>query len=102
MGARAEGLPWERRPREGEHAYAAFLAYRDLGPGRTHEAMRVHLGEQPGSIKPIERWSASWDWRRRVGAWDARRRRGADPAARRLHENPRSCPGHRPESPSAT
>ena len=30
MGARAEGLPWERQPREGEEAYSAFLAYRDL------------------------------------------------------------------------
>ena len=30
---RAEGLPWERQPREGEEAYTAFLAYRDLGPG---------------------------------------------------------------------
>jgi hypothetical protein len=43
MGARAEGLPWERQPREGEEAYAAFLAYRDLGPWRTHEATRRRL-----------------------------------------------------------
>ena len=42
MGVRAEGLPWERQPREGEEAYAAFLAYRDLGPGRTLEATRMH------------------------------------------------------------
>ena len=40
MDARAEGLPWERQPREGEQAYAAFLAYRDLGPRRTYEATR--------------------------------------------------------------
>ena len=40
MGARVEVLPWERQPREGEEAYAAFLAYRDLGPWRTHEATR--------------------------------------------------------------
>ena len=32
MSARVEVLPWERQPREGEQAYAAFLAYRDLGP----------------------------------------------------------------------
>ena len=70
MGVRAEGLPWERQPREGEEAYAAFLAYRDLGPWRTHEATRVHLGKRPGYLKPIERWSARRDWRRRADAWD--------------------------------
>ena len=70
MGARAEGLPWERQPREGEEAYAAFLAYRDLGPWRTHEATRKRLGKSPGYLKPIERWSALRDWRRRACAWD--------------------------------
>ena len=70
MGARAEGLPWERQPREGEEAYAAFLAYRDLGPWRTHEATRMRLGKRPGYLKPIERWSARRDWRLRAGAWD--------------------------------
>ncbi len=70
MGARTEGLPWERRPREGEQAYAAFLAYRDLGPRRTLEATRKHLGKGPGYLKPIERWSALRDWRLRACAWD--------------------------------
>jgi len=70
MDARLEGLPWERLSREGERAYAAFLAYRDLGPRRTHEAARVHLGKRPGYLKPIERWSALRDWRLRAGAWD--------------------------------
>ena len=65
MGARVEVLPWERQPREGEEAYAAFLAYRDLGPSRTHEATRKRLGKRPGYLKPIERWSALRDWRRR-------------------------------------
>ena len=58
MSARVESLPWERQPREGEQAYAAFLAYRDLGPSRTHEATRKRLGKRPGYLKPIERWSA--------------------------------------------
>ncbi len=81
MGARAEGLPWERRPREGEAAYAAFLAYRDLGPGRTHEATRVHLGKKPGGLQPIERWSALRDWRLRACAWDAHLQSGRDQVA---------------------
>ncbi len=71
MDVRVEGLPWERQPREGEEAYAAFLAYRDLGPRRTHEAARVHLGKRPGYLKPIERWSSLRDWRLRACAWDA-------------------------------
>src|SRR3954452_16158916 len=71
MSLREEGLPWGRQPREGEEAYMAFLAYRDLGPGRTHEATRRQLGKRPGYLKPIERWSALRDWRWRAGAWDA-------------------------------
>jgi len=71
MSARVEILPWERQPREGEEAFAAFLAYRDLGPTRTHEATRNHLGKRPGYLKPIERWSARRDWRGRSCAWDA-------------------------------
>ena len=70
MGARVEVVPWERQPREGEAAYAAFLAYRDLGPRRTHEATRVRLGKRPGYLKPIERWSALRQWRERSCAWD--------------------------------
>ena len=38
MGTREEIAAWDRRPREGEEAYTAFLVYRDLGPKRTHEA----------------------------------------------------------------
>ena len=71
MSARVEVLPWGRQPREGEAAYAAFLVYRDLGPRRSHEATRKGLGKRPGYLKPIERWSARRDWRRRAGAWDA-------------------------------
>ena len=48
MDARAEQQPWECQPREDEEAYAAFLAYRDLGPWRSHEATRMHLGKRPG------------------------------------------------------
>ena len=70
MIARVERLPWERQGREGEEAYAAFLAYRDLGPRRTHEATRKRLGKRPGYLKPIERWSALRDWRWRACAWD--------------------------------
>ena len=71
MGDDVAGLPWGRQSREGERAYAAFLAYRDLGPRRTLEAARESLGKKPGYLKPIERWSARRDWRPRACAWDA-------------------------------
>ncbi len=82
MSARVEMmLPWERQPREGEEAYTAFLAYRDLGPKRTHEATRVHLGKRPGYLKPIERWSTLRDWRLRACAWDDHLQAGRDKVA---------------------
>src|SRR3954468_12705098 len=71
MGVQVEGLSWERQPREGEEAYAAFLEYRDLGPGRAHEATRQRLGRHPGYLKPIDRWSVRRDWQGRSCAWDA-------------------------------
>ena len=71
MDARMERHPWESQPRESDEAYAAFLAYRDLGRSRTHEATRKHLGKRPGYLKPLERWSALRQWRERAGAWDA-------------------------------
>ena len=70
MTARVERPSWERQPGEGERAYAAFLAYRDLGPMRTLEATRKSLLKRPGYLKPIERWSARCEWRWRAGAWD--------------------------------
>ncbi len=81
MGVSVEGVPWGHQPREGERAYVAFLAYRDLGPGRTHEATRECLGKRPGYLKPIERWSASWDWRQRARAWDDHLQAGRDKVA---------------------
>ncbi len=78
MSAHVERLPWERQPREAEEAYAAFLAYRDLGPSRTHEATRKRLGKRPGYLKPIERWSALRHWRQRSCAWDDHLQRERD------------------------
>src|SRR5918993_4015534 len=81
MNATMRVFPWERQPREGEWAYAAFLAYRDLGPWRTLEATRIHLGKKPGYLRTIEGWSGGHDWRGRAGDWDARLKAERDKVA---------------------
>ena len=40
------------------------------------------LGKRPGYLKPIERWSALRDWRRRASAWDAHLQAERDEVAR--------------------
>src|SRR4051794_18069539 len=86
MSACAELLPWERRPREGERAYAAFLAYRDLGPSRTHEATRIRLAKRPAYLGLIQRGPARREWRGRAAAGDAPRHAERDEDARREAE----------------
>jgi hypothetical protein len=58
---------------EGPKAYAAFCAYRDLGPTRTLEAVRWSCGSSTAkSLRLMERWSGQWGWVERCRAWDAR------------------------------
>src|SRR4051812_24365359 len=51
--------PWDRRSGESGKAYAAFLAYRDLGIERslTKAAEKVTKKKQT-----LHRWSVQWDW----------------------------------------
>ena len=118
MDVRAEGLPWERQPREGEGGLCGL-------PGVPRPRAEADLrgdadatsARRPGYLKPIERWSASWDWRGRAVAWDdhlqaerdkvdrARRRpSGSGAASRRWKKagsSARRCgPGWRRCSPS--
>lgn len=82
-----ELTPQTRAARESAEAWAAYLAFRDLGPTRTlAAAYRAHLAQQneqsgpnrpekvlflppsvPGSWK---RWRAQFDWDGRVHAYD--------------------------------
>lgn len=58
--------PWERRDGEAAKPYAAFRAYRDLGP------LRRMADLDGGSFSPkmLRVWSARFDWVDRAAAWD--------------------------------
>lgn len=60
--------PWDRRDGESLPAWEAFIRYRDLGPGRSSDAVGKELGKSGGLC---ERWSARWEWVARCRAWDA-------------------------------
>jgi hypothetical protein len=70
MSMQAEGHPWERKPDEGDDAYAAFLAYRNLGAFRSLDLARRRLFWRPGDLEPLRRWCDRWDWDYRTSAWD--------------------------------
>lgn len=64
---------WDRIGGEGgetTQAHAAFVAYLELGPRRTHEAARVKLGRRSGYIRTIEKWSTKHTWISRARAFD--------------------------------
>lgn len=76
-----------RDSRESDEAWAAYLLYRDLGPGRTlAAAYRAHVARHsggPGPKRPEKgrseaptvpgswkRWRVQWDWDGRAHAYD--------------------------------
>ncbi|CAB4130595.1 hypothetical protein UFOVP130_18 [uncultured Caudovirales phage] len=65
--------PWEKSKSESTKAYAAFCAYRDLGPGRSIEkAFAVLKPDKKRNGRPAEwyGWSVKFEWVKRVEAWD--------------------------------
>lgn len=76
--------PWDRRSGEVAVAYRAFLAYRDLGPTRSHAAATEALGAK--SRSNLSEWSKRHEWVERCRAWDAHlqaeRQRGIEKATR--------------------
>ncbi|AYD87307.1 hypothetical protein SEA_VALENTINIPUFF_3 [Microbacterium phage ValentiniPuff] len=73
-------LPWEPMKDETTQAYAAFIAYRDLGPRRSmREAARKYYDDigpddpidpKSGRIRNFERWSSRFKWVHRAEEWD--------------------------------
>jgi hypothetical protein len=70
---RPDRQPWDRLESESSKAYAAFLAFRDIGPGRSlSEAYRVH-SNRPDARKPsgtFTTWCKRFNWPERADAWD--------------------------------
>ena len=68
--------PWEKQEHETSKAYAAFCAYRDLGPGRSLSKTIPILYKDLGSTKPsskqrrLSEWSVKYGWVARVEAYD--------------------------------
>jgi hypothetical protein len=66
--------PWERQPKESPKAYAAFCAYRDLGPTRSVEkAFAALKPDTKRSGRPAEwyGWSRRFEWVKRTEEFDA-------------------------------
>ncbi len=57
--------PWERQPNEGEEAWLAFRAYRDMVPS---ERMIKHSAVK--ALPTISKWYRDHNWRERVEAYD--------------------------------
>lgn len=66
--------PWDQQPGEPSEAYARFLVYRNLGPGRTIEAAYGASSLKSRKSQATSgQWfsdSASHGWRERAHQWD--------------------------------
>lgn len=60
--------PWERRDGESDQAWAAFVAFRNLGPNtRTLSLAAAEVGKSRSTLSEFSRKN---DWRKRATAWD--------------------------------
>jgi hypothetical protein len=60
--------PWNQQPKESSRAFAAFIAYRDLGMHRSCNAVAQQLNLNSASVLQL---SKRHNWQERVRAWDA-------------------------------
>jgi hypothetical protein len=80
--------PWEQRPDESPRAYAAFVAYRDMGAARSVDATAAGIAGHQGGTKRapghFKRWSVEHQWSARARAYDEHqaslRQRGVEQA----------------------
>lgn len=59
--------PWERHPDETPRKYGQFLAYRDLGRGRTLARAAETLARNASYLREV---AAAYRWVERADAWD--------------------------------
>lgn len=59
--------PWERHTGDSAKVWAAFVIYRDMGPGRSLRAVCSDMGKD---ISQMSRWSTRHNWKQRVEAFD--------------------------------
>jgi len=80
---------WEKRPGEGERAFAAFTIYRNLGPQRSLSKVAQAVAK---SLPLMKRWSRRWRWSVRASAWDAHLHKVDDNERRRAVKD--ACARH--------
>lgn len=71
MSDMSEAPKIKRLDAETEPAWAAFLAWARLGPGRTYPAATAALEHPRSYTRHIKRWAKRHNWRARVDHWDA-------------------------------
>lgn len=65
--------PWDRQQDENERAFAAFVAYRDLGAERTVPDAYRQAKRKPDAKQADgtwNKWAKQYRWRERALAWD--------------------------------
>ena len=81
--ARVDPKPWERMSGESGAAYAAFLAYRDMGATRTYVATARSLRRHESLLR---RWATRHRWRERAWRWDVQQERQDEAVVRQQRE----------------
>jgi hypothetical protein len=79
----AEPKPWEQIPGESGPAYAAFLAYREMGARRTYVATARSLRRHESLMR---RWAARHRWPERAWRWDVQQAGQEEAAVRQQRE----------------
>jgi hypothetical protein len=81
---RMDPPPWARGPDESPVAHVAFLAYRDLGQGRSFVGAGQTVGKSDSLIR---RWALRHRWKARAWAWDVAQSGQDEAVARRERDS---------------
>jgi hypothetical protein len=65
--------PWHKLPNETGKAYAAFVAYLEMGQARSLRKVGEKAGKSQGYERVLARWSSLNDWVNRAAAYDEHR-----------------------------